>query len=241
MRAATLVLAACVCDASSLSASPSPRSALLPNDAVAVARQIFALDPAPHVALFVAGGGTQLAPWLLATPGASACVVDLQVPYSRAALAQLLGEAPERFCCPLVARQLAAAAFARARELHESTTPGATPRPCVGLGCTAALVSSEPRRGSHRCFVAVCTERGVHELSVELTKGARDRQHEDAVVSRCAMLGLAAACGVELPDDGFLRASREADLAAEEAGAPVAPVGSLMPAETVVRTFTEHS
>ena len=54
------------------------------------------------------------------------------------------------------------------------------------------------KRGAHRCFVAVRTEAGTHEVALTLAKGARSRLLEDAVVSHVAVLALAKACGVGL-------------------------------------------
>ena len=54
------------------------------------------------------------------------------------------------------------------------------------------------KRGAHRCFVAVRTEEGTHEVALTLAKGARSRVLEDAVVSRVALITLARASGLEL-------------------------------------------
>jgi hypothetical protein len=54
------------------------------------------------------------------------------------------------------------------------------------------------KRGAHRCFVAVRTIEGMHEVSLTLAKGARSRLAEDAVVSRVALVTLARASGVTL-------------------------------------------
>ena len=51
-------------------------------------------------------------------------------------------------------------------------------------------------RGEHRCYVAVRTAHGTRELALTLTKGARSRELEDAVVSRVALAALAHACAV---------------------------------------------
>ena len=85
-------------------------------------------------------------------------------------LVQLLGSEPKKYCAPSVAHDLAAAAFERARALREANGPA------IGVGCTAALRSEPMKRGAHRCFVAVRTEGGTHELALTLAKGARSRQ-----------------------------------------------------------------
>ena len=149
----------------------------------------------------------QIAPWLLATPGASRVVMDVQFPYSRKSLIELLGTEPSQYCSMDVARDLATAAFERACTLYEdedseaerssgSTFESSCPK-TVGVGCTASLRSEPMKRGEHRCFLAVRTASGMHEISLTLAKGARSREVEDAVVSRLALLSLAHVCKVD--------------------------------------------
>ena len=108
-----------------------------------IVREIYRQSPSPRLVVYLTGGGTELVPWMLATPGASRTVLDLQVPYSQRALSQLLKDAPLKRCCvPDVARQMAIAAYARARELQDPTAAEGEP-PCVGLGCTAALQTND--------------------------------------------------------------------------------------------------
>ena len=162
----------------------------LPADVAALTRSIYALSPTPRLVAYLTGGGAHVSPWLLAVPGASSCVLDMGVPYSRAAIDELIGPSSDSYCSADAAASLANAAYSRARRLSDAD--GA---PCIGLGCSAALRAEPERRGSHRCFIAVRTAAGIHALSLTLAKGARDRALEDAVVSRAALHGLAHACG----------------------------------------------
>lgn len=166
------------------------------SDALAFVRTLYEAPQAPQLVAFVTGGGTQLVPWLLATAGASRSVLDVQVPYSRHSLTELLGHEPAKFCSPQVASDLAAAAFERALKLSEG---GAKGLPIVGMGCTAALRSEPMKRGRHRAFIAVRTAMGTHELALTFAKGARSRILEDAVVSRVALLAIAHACKLPMP------------------------------------------
>ena len=212
----------------SLSASPSSADALT--------RALYELQPAPQLVVFATGGGMQLAPMLLSTPGASRAVLDVQLPYSRSSLVQLLGgREPASFCSADVAYDLAAVAFERARALNaeeqqqqqqdadadvgvdaESAVPQ-SPSPIVGLGCTAALRSEPMNRGPHRCYVAVRTAAGTLSLELTLAKGARSRAAEDAVVSRVALVALAHACSVEgAPPPGGIDAAAFWQLAPDE-------------------------
>jgi hypothetical protein len=168
------------------------------SDALAFVRTLYEAPQPPQLVAFVTGGGTQLVPWLLATAGASRSVLDVQVPYSRHSLAELLGHEPAKFCSPQVASDLAAAAFERALKLTASEG-GAQGLPIVGMGCTAALRSEPMKRGRHRAFIAVRTATGTHELALTLAKGARSRILEDAVVSRVALLAIAHACKLPMP------------------------------------------
>jgi|MDSW01.3.fsa_nt_gb hypothetical protein len=183
--------------AAALSSAPSIGAELIPADVHALVSRIYQHAPAPQVALYVTGGGMQLVPWLLAVPGASSSVLEVRVPYARPSLDELLGEPAGRACTRDVARRLASAAYSRACALSAAAGVPTAPRGCVGLGCTAALRSGVLKRGDHRCFVAVHSAAGVHELALKLAKGERSRPLEDAVVSRCALLGLARACGIE--------------------------------------------
>lgn len=93
----------------------------------------------------------QAVSWLLGVPGASATVLEASVPYSREALADVLGHSPERFCSRATAVELATAAYRRAAALSPLGTA------IVGVGATCALASEPPKRGEHRAYVAVHT------------------------------------------------------------------------------------
>jgi len=148
----------------------------------------------------VTGGGTSAVAALFQVPGASAGVLEVQVPYSAEALADYLGTAPERACAPETARVMAVHAFERARTLHQSRLnqspapagKAASPAPAShspappvwGVGLTAALVSDRPKRGEHRAHWAVHGDDFTLDATLRLEKGARDRAAEDEVVAR---------------------------------------------------------
>lgn len=234
LPAAVLLLRA----ASGRAASPLSAAAGT-AEVFAIARWIYELQPPPQLVVFATGGGVQLSSFLLATPGASRSVLEVQLPYSRESLVELLdGTEPTKYCAPEVARALAASAFRRAQALRERAL-GSPPAPCVGLGCTAALRSVPMRRGQHRCFVAVHTETGTFEVSLTLAKGARSRVLEDDVVSRVALLAIAHACGVSPSADetAFWR------LASDEEGPSSdqqAAAATRIEAEALVHRFTAH-
>ena len=72
------------------------------TSASSLARAIYDLSTPPQVVVFATGGGVQLTTYLLGTPGASRSMLDVQLPYSRASLTQLLGAEPKRFVTPAV-------------------------------------------------------------------------------------------------------------------------------------------
>ncbi len=91
--------------------------------------------------VYVTGGGSLLIAELLTAPGASATVLEVRVPYAAAALAELLGRAPEQACSGATARAMAMAAFQRARALS-----GGSGLPAASSGRAGA---SRPGGRSH--------------------------------------------------------------------------------------------
>ena len=125
--------------------------------------------------LALTGGGSGAASMLLAVPGASRTVLDVQIPYSEEALTRFLGMCPAQFCSEETALAMADAALLRATML----APG---RPAVGIGCTASLATDRPKRGDHRFFVAVAADDGARVISLTLEKGARSRAEEEELL-----------------------------------------------------------
>ncbi len=138
-----------------------------------------------QLVLAVTGGGSGAISQLLSVPGGSRTVLEAIVPYSAVALSEFLGALPEQFCSPRTARLMAMAAFQRARHLQnmESSADSAKRQGVVGVGCTASLVSDRPKRGPHRIHVAVQSADRTATHSLELIKGRRSRQDEEAVAS----------------------------------------------------------
>ena len=153
------------------------------SDCISLARKFHEQPQAPGLVLYLTGGGMQLAPMLLTVPGASRTVLELQVPYSQRSLRQLIDTEPDQYVSADVARRLARQAFLRAQELSGTAAAGGTAGGrCLGLGCTAALRSEPPKRGAHRCFLALHSAAGVWELELTLNKAlSRSRALEDEV------------------------------------------------------------
>ena len=144
-----------------------------------------------QIVMAVTGGGSGAIADLLTVPGASATVLEAVVPYSLPALEDWLGGKVDHACSERAARAMAMAAFERARQLS-----AADPRTLVGVGATASLVSTRPKRGPHRVHVAWQTAAATVAYSVELVKGERSRAEEEAVAAQIVLQAVADACGV---------------------------------------------
>jgi hypothetical protein len=184
----------------------------------AIRRAIEAIHSRPHgIVLVCAGGGTAAVEWLFSVPGASATMLEVLVPYHRAAMTELLGNPAEKATGPETAAAMAERAFERARRWAE-----APERPVLGVGCTAALATNYPKRGDHRAAIAVRDADGVTMREVTLVKGARDRPAEEQVVSRLLLAALAEACAVKPEFDVGLRTEEPVTVTREERASPIA-------------------
>lgn len=139
------------------------------------------------------GGGSGAITSLLKVPGGSKSVLEASVPYSQAALIDLLGSKPEQFCSDRTARAMAMACWLRARKLDQSPNP----LHLVGLGCTASLASDRPKKGAHRAFLAIQTALRTATASIELTRDVRTRAEEEDLVAALAVNLIAEAAGLE--------------------------------------------
>src|SRR5262245_28880726 len=82
--------------------------------------------------LAVTGGGSEAIGELLRHGNGSKTLLEAVVPYDQKAFETFLGGKPDKFCSELAARQLALAAYNRARFL--------TDKPVIGVGATCSLV-----------------------------------------------------------------------------------------------------
>ena len=121
-------------------------------------------------ALYLTGGGSGLIDELLSTPGASASVLEVQVPYANQALAELIGQTPEQACSALTARQLAMAAMQRTQNLGEGQL--------FGLGCSASLATNRPKKGTHRAHWAIQTKTETASFYAQFTSERAAEEHQ---------------------------------------------------------------
>lgn len=194
-----------------------------------------------RIALAITGGGSGVIARLLRVPGGSRTLVEAVVPYTADALVDFLGHAPEQACSVETAVAMARRALASAERRSERNAA------VVGVGVTASLATDRPKRGAHRCHIAVTDGGVIDAVSITLDKGARDRAGEEDLVARATLLVLAAACGVQAagvdsllgPNDRASIASVSDPVAALLAGAverlTVRPDGQLQTAAPVPR------
>src|SRR5262245_33309035 len=142
----------------------------------AARRLIEAMHQGPtRYVLALTGGGASAVGLLLSVPGGSRTVLEVSVPYDERALADFLGRRPEQSCSLATSGDMAARALARARWLE-------TGEAVAGVGCTASLATDRPKRGDHRFHISVQRSGEGAGYSLTLSKGARDREGEEAIV-----------------------------------------------------------
>ena len=141
--------------------------------------------------LAITGGGSAAISRLLAVPGGSRSVLEAVVPYANAALSEWLSREPDAYCSAETALMMATVAWQRAARLAGDT------QNAVGASCTASLSSDQPKRGAHRCWIAMQTAHDTRLTQLTLTKGARSRAEEEALVADLVLAALFGAAGVE--------------------------------------------
>ena len=151
-----------------------------------VARLAAAIHATPRRGVVaVTGGGANLLGALLATPGASATVLEAQVPYSEQALREFLGAPPAQACSEATARALAMRSFLRARSLGGD----------FGFAIAAALATTRARRGRDRAHLAFQDADRTCAWTLPFDERGSRGVQEDAV-ARTGLGALAFALGV---------------------------------------------
>lgn len=151
-------------------------------------------DAPPQMVFNFAGAGAKALYWLHAVAGSSRTLLEATDRYSPTSLAEAVGFMPERFTAPEVARALAEQAYTRAQAL----APG---KAVFGVGLTATIATDRPKRGEHRCRLAVRDPLGTSHYALTLDKGARTREAEEELVSLLALRAIATASGLLFPPE----------------------------------------
>ncbi len=162
------------------------------------------------IVLVTAGAGTDALATLLGVAGASNTLLEARVPYTKEAFIDFVGREPAKFASTEAACLLAGGALRRAHELV-----GYESEPLFGVSCAAAVATTRPKKGPHHAFVAVWSLTQIASYGLVLTKGARSRAEEEALVSDLLLTAVGEAFGV-----------------------PYRPL-ALLPHEKVVRTVTD--
>lgn len=139
--------------------------------------------------VIVTNGGSGAISAISSVPGASRVLLEGLVPYSSAALSDFLGSKPDQYVSDRTARSMAMKAYFRAKELADANNR------LAGVACTASLQSDRPKRGPHRAHLAWQTAKSTASVSIELSKGARDRRQEEEVVAQLLLNMIAEASG----------------------------------------------
>lgn len=157
--------------------------------------------------LAVTGGGLSGASLLLSIPGASQTILEVNCPYSRLSFSDYISPAPlpSSLASEAAAISLGRASLARARSLCLRGRDVMGASKAVGLGASAALVSSAPRAGTHRCHVALCSQEKEEIWSIVLDKGSRERNEEELLCGHLVVGVAASSEGLLTSDDGEAR------------------------------------
>jgi len=149
-----------------------------------------------RVSFVTTGGGSRAASWLLNHPGASAAMLEAQVPYHPVALERFLGTPGPHGVVAETARSMALVAFRRASTLLAASDPGArSDSSALGLACTAALATARERKGGDRAYVALRAPSHYQLVTIEFKGGARDRLAQEDVMSAIIVQTLATGAG----------------------------------------------
>lgn len=139
--------------------------------------------------LAVTGGGGGLLAELLGVAGASRTVLEAWVPYAEQSLREFLNARPEQACSAQTARALAMRCFQRARRLDGH----------FGLGVTASLATSRPKRGGLRAHLAYQDAEHTRSWAIVFDRdgtGQAARKRQEDVLAATALQALAFALGI---------------------------------------------
>mmetsp|Transcript_34697 Transcript_34697/g.56295 ORF Transcript_34697/g.56295 Transcript_34697/m.56295 type:complete len:533 (+) Transcript_34697:12-1610(+) len=159
------------------------------------------------IAIATTGSGGDAIRALTQVPGMSQLVMEISVPYAKESSIEYMGGEPRKFVSEDSAIMLAKGAFERARLLtalgkcSKETVKALTSTRFVGIGCSAAVVSSRPRRGKHHGYLAAYDGSSVWTRYVSLEKGRRDRKGEDQCFAKQILQLAADVLDVKQDDD----------------------------------------
>mmetsp|Transcript_21954 Transcript_21954/g.21235 ORF Transcript_21954/g.21235 Transcript_21954/m.21235 type:complete len:531 (+) Transcript_21954:142-1734(+) len=178
-------------------------------------KDIYQKSPRNVFSVYVTGGGSKALEWLFTVPGASNCLMDAGVVYSRSALEDFIkGDDSIYSCSQQTALRMADRAWTTAGQHLLSETRNFNDLRDVhihGLSCTASLVSDSPKKGSHRVHVGSTSQRSATVYTIEFEKMLRDRAGEDEACSRLLLEAIGHSCDVTPPPTDFLFPREDTD------------------------------
>ena len=142
--------------------------------------------------IVTSGGGSIAISDLLSVPGASNTVLETYTPYARESLAYYLLREPDQYCSLDTTLSMAAKAFSAAKKIDQRSTKGKL----LGIGVTASLKTTEPKKGNHRFYIAIQTQDYSQTIACMLTKDKRSRIEEEQVISDVLIQAIREACNL---------------------------------------------
>ena len=153
----------------------------------------------PRVVLAITGGGGSIFSDLFGTAGASSCILEAVIPYSKNSCLDFLKRQKRDatgigFCSEDMAWRLCLSSRDRALTLENDLNRW----PDVhGVAATATIVSHYQRRGGYRVHAAAVNAQGMGCVYThEMVKGARNRHGEDMSCALLACRALAESCNI---------------------------------------------
>ena len=142
-------------------------------------------------ALALTGAGSRVLSWLLEVPGSSRTLIEATVPYSKESLSDFLGEQPDASVSMKTAQYMAQKAFCKAKFLVSDQVP------IIGLGCTATIATDREKKGAHRAYISIVSNKGLKNWNLELKKGLLSRSQEEESVSRAVLYAISDTINVQ--------------------------------------------
>ena len=130
-----------------------------------------------RMVLSLTGAGSSALNSLLAVAGASNSILEGLIPYSDAALHGITGPQVESAVSEKTVLSLARWSYFRAADLRDNYNN------VLGISCTAAISTDRERKGANQAYVSVWGASGHASAHLNMKKGLRTRQQEEALVS----------------------------------------------------------
>jgi len=160
---------------------------------------LFALSwlPIKLTVWFLAAG------WILGTPEASSCILDVNFPYSRGSLKEYVGSdfiEDESFSSASMAEKLAKHALRHAVRAAAGTEgfEASMKTDLLGIGFAGSLATNRDRKGEDKCFLCVRALDGYEAVhSKRFQRGKSTRVEQDAIASMLVVQGFLEGSGVK--------------------------------------------